>query len=255
LRIGHDGASVGGHSSGQASTRRLPQDPSGCRPTAVPVLNGLSSVEPDRHEFPTARKQDWCRDGRLPSLPELLAAIKAEQRIWIPEGERDVHTLIECCGVAATCNPMGAGKWRDEYAQYFKGADVVVTADSDEPGLKHAREVVKSLQGIAAKVELVGIPSGRKDVTEHVAAGGKLSELETLAREPERPPVDTAELLGTSEGSYAGSWFCLAALVVSQSRCLSCTPGRSRPHTPRRISSSSHRRSNPARHDSSRCWS
>ena len=49
-------------------------------------------------------------------------------------------------GRAATCNPMGAGKWRPEYANALTGANVVVIADRDDPGLAHAREVESSLK-------------------------------------------------------------------------------------------------------------
>jgi hypothetical protein len=37
---------------------------------------------------------------------------------------------------------MGAGKWRDEYAQMLRGAGrVVVVADDDAPGREHAAQV------------------------------------------------------------------------------------------------------------------
>ena len=124
-------------------------------------------------------------------LPRVLAAVEAGERIWIAEGEKDVNVL-EQAGAVATCNPMGAGKWRPEYAAVLEGANVIVIADSDEPGLKHAREVVRSLQGVAMKVVLVGVPKGRKDASEHLAAGGKLAELEPL----EMPTRDESELSG-----------------------------------------------------------
>lgn len=126
-------------------------------------------------------------------LPAVIEAIEAKRRIWIVEGEKDADNL-EKAGQVATCNPMGAGKWRPAYAELLQGADVVVVADSDEPGLKHAREVVKSLQGEAEKVVLVGIPNGRKDVSDHLAAGGKLAELVPLEM-PSREPGQLSNLL------------------------------------------------------------
>ena len=47
-------------------------------------------------------------------LPQVITAVAAGQDIYIAEGEKDVHAL-EAAGVTATCNPMGAGKWHDEY--------------------------------------------------------------------------------------------------------------------------------------------
>ena len=72
---------------------------------------------------------------RLPyRLPQLLGAARSGQAIYVAEGEKDVHAL-EAAGATATCNPMGAGKWRAEYARYFGGAGkVIVIADRDEPG-------------------------------------------------------------------------------------------------------------------------
>ena len=53
------------------------------------------------------------RDVRrvLYRLPEVLEAFGPERPIYVPEGEKDVEAL-ERLGLVATCNPMGAGKWR-----------------------------------------------------------------------------------------------------------------------------------------------
>ena len=50
-------------------------------------------------------------------LPEISKAVRAGRTIYIVEGEKDVESL-EKLGFAATCNPMGAGKWIDEYSGY-----------------------------------------------------------------------------------------------------------------------------------------
>ena len=44
-------------------------------------------------------------------LPEVLAA----SDVVIVEGEKDCNTG-SAWGLVTTCNPMGAGKWRDEYS-------------------------------------------------------------------------------------------------------------------------------------------
>jgi putative DNA primase/helicase len=55
-------------------------------------------------------------------LPELLAAKNADPKrmIFVVEGEKDADAL-QRGGATATCNPMGAGKWRDEYAEFLRG--------------------------------------------------------------------------------------------------------------------------------------
>jgi putative DNA primase/helicase len=114
-------------------------------------------------------------------LPEVLKAVAEGQPIYVVEGERDVATL-ERVGLVATTNPGGAGvgKWKPEYSEALSGAHVVVIADNDEAGLKHARAVVQSLTGVAAKVELFACPNGHNDITDYLAAGGKVDGLEPL---------------------------------------------------------------------------
>ena len=102
-------------------------------------------------------------------LPQVLAAVAAGETIYDVEGEKDVHAL-EAVGVVATCNPMGAGKWKQEYAEPFAGADVVVVQDRDDAGHQHARTVVASLERVGASVRLVEAAHG-KDAADHLAAG------------------------------------------------------------------------------------
>src|SRR5439155_11979428 len=47
-------------------------------------------------------------------LPAVLAAVQRGTTVYLVEGEKDVDNLCTL-GLVATCNPMGAGKWRDSY--------------------------------------------------------------------------------------------------------------------------------------------
>jgi hypothetical protein len=115
-------------------------------------------------------KRVWSMEGveRLPyRLPELLANPAS---VWIVEGERDVDTL-RTIGQTATCNPGGAGKWLPAFSQYLRGKCVYIAADNDEPGQKHGREVLKSLEGIVKWVKWIELPkehNGKpiKDITD-----------------------------------------------------------------------------------------
>src|SRR5207302_1012436 len=118
-------------------------------------------------------------------LPELKAAIAAAQVIYIAEGEKDVDVLVKY-GFAATCNPMGAGKWLPEHTETLRGAArVVVIADKDENGRRHARFVATALHGVAKSVKLIELPDSKekpvKDGADFFAAAGTADELRALA--------------------------------------------------------------------------
>lgn len=131
---------------------------------------------------------------RLASVREAISG--GVDRIYVCEGERDADTVVSLGGVATT-NAGGAGRWREDHTESLAGARfVVVVADNDEPGLRHARTVAASLAraGIAA---VVVKPSGpAKDLTEHVAAGGALDDLEVVedaqdeAQDAQDEPLD-----------------------------------------------------------------
>jgi RNA binding exosome subunit len=137
----------------------------------------------------------WSLEGvrRVPyRLPELLEGVSMGHPVYIAEGEKGVEALARL-GVIATCSPMGAGKWRDEYNEHLAGADVVILPDNDKPGEDHADMVAKSLKGVAAQVtvlRLAGLSKGA-DVADWIAAGGTAEDLAQAAglaaeaREPE----------------------------------------------------------------------
>ena len=135
-------------------------------------------------------------------LPQLIAAVAAGQQVFVCEGEKDVHAL-ERAGFVATCNSGGAGKWRPEYAEFFDDADVVIVADKDEPGLRHARQVRDHLEPIAAHLMIVEARHG-KDAADHLAAGFGVKEFDITwpaeADEPELAP-DLYEFLA-GDDSY-----------------------------------------------------
>ena len=115
-------------------------------------------------------------------LPELIEAIAINKLIFIVEGEKCTDAII-ALGGAATCNAMGAGKWPDELAPFFKGAAVVILPDNDEPGTKHAALVAEKLAGVAKRVRILELPDlpPKGDSTDWIEAGGTLAQLYELA--------------------------------------------------------------------------
>jgi putative DNA primase/helicase len=119
----------------------------------------------------------WDLDGVrrvLYRLPDLAAAPGAP--VVIVEGEKDADRLAGL-GILATTSPMGAGKWRPEYADTLRGRSIRVIPDNDEPGRAHAADIARSLPGEDVRtVTLPGLqPKG--DVSVWLDAGHTVDEL------------------------------------------------------------------------------
>ncbi len=102
----------------------------------------------------------WSLAGveRVPyRLPELLQGVKDSKTILILEGEKDVDSAMDM-GLLATTFVGGTGKWREEYLEYFLGADVVLIPDNDNPGLKGMTEIATKLHGTASRIRMLELP-------------------------------------------------------------------------------------------------
>lgn len=135
-------------------------------------------------------------------LPELLAADPGAV-VFIPEGEKDVDNIRKHGGVA-TCNPMGAGKWRKEFAEPLIGRHVAILPDKDGPGRKHSQSVAHSLAGKAASIKVIELPGPGKDVSDLLDAGGTLAELLAIVQAaPEWTPPAEPTVIESDSESFA----------------------------------------------------
>jgi hypothetical protein len=124
-------------------------------------------------------------------LPELIEATASDRVVLLVEGEKDCENL-RAIGMPATCSPGGASepgkasKWRTEYSEILRGADLVVIPDHDAPGYAHAECAAKTTIGIAKRVRVLRLadhwldcPQGG-DVSDWLAAGHTREELDQL---------------------------------------------------------------------------
>ncbi|WP_239656316.1 DUF3631 domain-containing protein [Mycobacterium riyadhense] len=118
--------------------------------------------------------------------------IGAATTVHVVEGEKDV-LAVESVGGTAVCSAMGAGKAHLFDWSPLRGREVIIVADRDEPGRKHARDVADIVRGIAASVRIVEAAAG-KDAADHIAAGKTLDDLVDVTP-PEPGAVDGAALL------------------------------------------------------------
>lgn len=137
----------------------------------------------------TQRKPDgkggwvWSIKG-VELVPYRLPDLIKSPYVYIVEGEQDADNLV-AHGLPATCNPMGAGKWRSEYAPYFQGKRVCILTDNDDAGRRHAEQVARSLHGVAEVVKLLSLPDlpRKGDVTDWLRTGGTKEKLLELTRQ------------------------------------------------------------------------
>jgi RecA-family ATPase len=116
-------------------------------------------------------------------LPDIVEPLAQGVLVFIVEGEKDVDNL-QSAGIPATCNAMGAGKWPAELNVHFRGADVVILPDADEPGRKHGNLVGSMLKGIAKRVRVLDLPGlpPKGDATDWLQAGHDAGELYDLVQ-------------------------------------------------------------------------
>ena len=130
----------------------------------------------------------WSLGGTrrvLYRLPQLRPAIERAETIYIVEGEKDADALGEF-GLTATTNAGGANKWRVEYAEALRGADVVIIGDNDQAGRDHVTQVASSLSGVASRVRVLDLAAAwpecplKGDISDWLAAGHTVVELDGL---------------------------------------------------------------------------
>ena len=106
-------------------------------------------------------------------LPDVLEAASLGETIYVVEGEKDA-LAVENANGWATCNPMGAGKWRSEYAKALGGATVVIVAAGTHPA---SPTLGRSHRPSRARTTTIVRALTGKDVSDHLAGGHTLAEL------------------------------------------------------------------------------
>lgn len=92
-----------------------------------------------------------------PDLPEIF---------FLVEGEKDVDNLKKAGMVAVSLPDGSQSKWEDPYNAVFKGKQVVVLPDNDEPGKKYAQMCAEKLHGNAANIWIVDLKQAWPDIPE-----------------------------------------------------------------------------------------
>ena len=117
-------------------------------------------------------------------LPDVIEAVALERTVYIVEGEKDVERL-RSFGLTATTS-SSASSWKDEFAEVFRSADVVIVQDLDKAGDGYRDAIGSSLAGVAKRCRVVWLPvewreSHGLDVSDWLDTfGGTPEELQRL---------------------------------------------------------------------------
>ena len=146
-------------------------------------------------------------------LPQMLEAINQGKAVALVEGEKDCDNAAKI-GVTATTFCGGAGKFRDEYLEWFKEAIVVCIPDNDDPGRKGTSEIASRIATVAKKViwlELPDLPE-KGDLSDWLRIeGNDLAAFRKLLKGQGREwtPDKETKPSATTTASYGGGHFLL----------------------------------------------
>ncbi len=167
-------------------------------------------------------------------LPDLIEDLAQDRTVFLVEGEKDVDHL-RSLGIPASCNPAGAGKWRDDFSPVFNGADVVILPDNDDAGREHAEKVARSLAAHASRVRVVELPNlpRKGDVSDWLRAGGTVDVLHQLVDQsamwrPKTPTRLPVVWYGDEDAAPPLSWLVKGLLVDGGLSAIYGPPGTSK---------------------------
>lgn len=123
-------------------------------------------------------------DSIIYNLPDVLAAIAADETVHSTEGEADADELT-ALGYTATSHHQGAGHFTPEQAAWLRGAQrVVLWADRDIPG---AYDVWRRWQlllaaGVPEEGLVIVVARTGKDARDHLNAGHTVSDAVPISK-------------------------------------------------------------------------
>lgn len=106
------------------------------------------------------------------------------EKVYIVEGEK----CVDACHSSGMKNTVTVGSSNDfrykgkKFAPYFKGADIVILQDNDQPGEKLTKEIIAALKEVANSIKVIVPDKSREkaDIADFFQSGGTLEQLEKM---------------------------------------------------------------------------
>jgi hypothetical protein len=162
------------------------------RVTDISGVTGWQSTKPEGFQ-----QIPYFVEGSDPFTAEIGRII-----FWV-EGEKDVETVAKLGGLAFTFGGAGDGL-PDGCQQYVVGRNVVILADNDDKGRKHAEEKAALAKAVAASVKVIHFREleAKQDVSDWIEAGHTFEDLKArVLAAPAWQPTAKPELEKSKEPS------------------------------------------------------
>src|SRR3990167_7924539 len=103
--------------------------------------------------------------------------LKNESLVYLCEGEWDTialrHLLQNIGKPGIAVGTPGANTFKEEWAQFFRGKDVKIVYDNDQPGKDGAKKAAERLRPIASSVTIITWPN---DIPDHYDINNLISD-------------------------------------------------------------------------------
>lgn len=127
------------------------------------------------------------KEGEYQSLVGMYGdfrEFKPGEKVYIVEGEK----CVDACHSSGMKNTVTVGSSNDfrykgkKFAPYFKGADIVILQDNDQPGEKLTKEIIAALKEVANSIKVIVPDKSREkaDIADFFQSGGTLEQLEKM---------------------------------------------------------------------------
>lgn len=142
------------------------------------ILYGL--LQKERFTYGLSGKPRKSFKSVYGSVQAINKAINEGRLIFIPEGEKDVDTLTKRGYTAFTYG--GSSDWQSYFSELVKGANVVILADNDKPGITVANTILQDIQTVTKSAKIVvPMPDVQKaDITDYFETGHSKEEFEQM---------------------------------------------------------------------------
>jgi hypothetical protein len=163
-----------------------------------------------------ARKPDSFREvAYLGDSDPFDREVVAEDLYW-PEGEKDAEAVVRLGALAITFGGTGDGLPAG-CERYFVDRNVIILADNDEGGRKHAEQKASLICSVARSIRIVHFPElpEKGDVSDWIAVGKDRNDLQTRADDTPKWPFAAAKT-PTVSGTWRSSVVTAEALRTKQ---------------------------------------